>query len=91
MRRLFKRISLPLLLVAGLALLGPQTAEAAKWRRHVRHHHVAPVAVYAAPVRVHVPVVSVRVGPAVHVAAPGVRVNVGTRYPYYRHVPHYRW
>ena len=95
MKRLFQWISLPLLLLVGLALIGPQTAEAAKWRRHVRHshvhHYVAPVAVYAAPVRVYVPAVAVQVGPAVHVTAPGVRVNVGTRYPSYYRGPYYRW
>ena len=95
MKRLVKRISLPLLLLAGLALIGPQTAEAAKWRRHARHHHVhphyhvAPAVVYAPPVHVYAPAVGVYVGPAVHVRAPGVRVNVGSPYPSYHRGPHY--
>ena len=97
MRRFVKRISLPLLFVVGLALIGPQTAEAGKYRRHVRHvvvhdHvYVAPAVVYTAPVRVYAPPVAVRVGPGVHVAAPGVRVNVGAGYPYYHRGPYYRW
>ena len=97
MRMFVKRISLPLLLFVGLALIGPQTAEAGKYRRQARHvvvheHvYVAPAVVYTAPVRVYAPAVAVRVGPGVHVSAPGVRVNVGARYPYYHRGPYYRW
>jgi len=96
MKRLLKQISLPLLLLAGLTLIGPQTAEAAKWRRHARrtYGHPASVRVYAPGVGVHVgpgvhvraPGVRVHVGPGVDVLAPGVRVNVGPRY-----LPHYGW
>ena len=95
MKRMVKRISLLLLLLAGLALIGPQNAEAAKARRYVGRpyvhapYHVAPVAVYAPPVRVYAPAVGVYVGPAVHVRAPGVRVNVGYPYPLYHRGPYY--
>ena len=98
MKRLVKRISLPLLLLAGLMLIGPQTAEAGRWRRHARrayvhrHHYVAPPAAYAPRVRVYAPGVGVHVGPGVHVRAPGVRVNVGPRYPsYYGRSYYYGW
>ena len=105
MKRLVKRISLPLMLLAGLTLIGPQSAEAANWRRHARHPHVhphvhvapavvyaPPVVVHAPPVVVHAPAVGVYVGPAVHVRAPSVRVNVVTPYPSYQRGSHYyRW
>ena len=105
MTRLVKRISLPLMLLIGLTLIGPQTAEAAKWRRYARRarvhqsYYVAPSAVYAPPVRVYAPPVrvyapgvSVHVGPGVHVHAPGVRVHVPSRYPSYHGGSHYlRW
>ncbi len=106
MKKFVKRIALPLMLLVGLTLIGPQTAEAARWRRHARlahvhhsHHVVAPLAVhaplvrvYAPPVRVHAPGVSVHVGPRVHVQVPGVRVHVGSRYPsYYGGSYHFRW
>lgn len=98
MKRLVKRISLPLVLLVGLTLIGPQTAEAAKWRRYARrahvHHpiYVAPTTVYAPPVRVYAPGVSVHVGPGVHVHAPGVRVHVPYRYPSYHGGSYYfRW
>jgi hypothetical protein len=93
MKRLVKRISLPLLLLAGMMLIGPQTAEAAKWRRYAKRayvhqpYYVAPVAVYAPPVRVYAPPVrvyapgvGVYVGPGVHVDAPGVQVHVRSWY-----------
>jgi hypothetical protein len=89
MKRLVKRISLPLMLLVGVTLIGPQTAEAAKWRRYARRayvhrpYYVAPPAVYAPPVRVYAPGVRVRVVPGVDVHAPGVRVHVGSRYPSY--------
>lgn len=95
MKRLVKLVSLPLVLLVGLALIGPQTAEGARRHRYARHayvphRYVAPavvhapaVRVYAPPVRVYAPGVGVQVGPGVHVRAPGVRVNVGPRYPYY--------
>jgi hypothetical protein len=102
MKRLVQRISAPLLLLVGLALLGPQTAEAGKWRRQARrasvhqHHYVAPPVVYTPRVRVDVPrvrvyapSVGVHVGPGVHVDAPGVRVHVGSRYPFYYERSHY--
>jgi hypothetical protein len=98
MKRLVKRISLPLVLLIGLTLIGPQTAEAAKWRRYARRAHVhqpiyvAPTTVYAPPVRVYSPGVSVHVGPGVHVRAPGVRVHVPYRYPSYHGSSYYfRW
>jgi hypothetical protein len=98
MTRLVKRISLPLMLLVGLTLIGPRTAEAAKWRRYARRayvhrpYYVAPPAVYAPPVRVYAPGVSVHVGPGVHVYAPGVRVHVPSRYPSYRGGSYYfRW
>ena len=99
MKRLVKRISLPLVLLVVLTLIGPQTAEAAKWRRYARRAHVhqpiyaAPTTVYAPPVRVHAPGVSVHVGPGVHVHAPGVRVHVPSyRYPSYHGGSYYfRW
>jgi hypothetical protein len=97
MKRLVKRISLPLLLLAGLSLIGPQTAEAAGWRRYVprpyvrQPYYVAPVAVVAAPVRVYAPGVGVYVGPGVRVRAPGVRVNVGSPYPLYRNSYYFGW
>jgi hypothetical protein len=98
MKRLVKRISLPLLLLVGVTLIGPQTAEAAKWRRYARRayvhqpYYVALPAVYAPPVRVYAPGVGVHVGPGVHVHAPGVRVNVGSRYPsYHRGSYYFRW
>jgi len=94
MKRLVKRISLPLLLLVGLTLIGPQTAEAAKWRRYARHAYVhqpyvAPPAVYAPRVRVYAPGVGVQVGPRVHVRTPGVRVNVGSWYSSYNRGPYY--
>jgi hypothetical protein len=105
MKRIVKRISLPLMLLVGLTLIGPQTAEAAKWRRYARRAHVhqpyyvappavyaPPVRVYAPPVRVYAPGVSVHVGPGVHVHAPGVRVHVPSRYPSYHGGSYYlRW
>ncbi|MHC4405811.1 MAG: hypothetical protein ACYTG0_39705 [Planctomycetota bacterium] len=102
MKRLVKRISLPLLLLVGLTLIGPQTAEAAKWRRYARRAYVhrpyyaappavyAPrVRVYASPVRVYAPGVGVHVGLGVHVRAPGVRINVGSWYPSHYGRPYY--
>ena len=86
MRRFARKASLPLLLLLGLALALPQSAEAGGWRRYARRApvYVAPRVVYPAPVRVYAPAVGVRVGPGVHVTAPGVRVNVGRSYvPYY--------
>lgn len=87
MRKFVKRISLPLLIFVGLALVGMQTAEGAKWRRHARHAYVQPYyvaapVVYAPRVRVYAPGVGVQVGPGVHVRAPGVRVNIGGWYPH---------
>ena len=82
MKRLVKRISLPLMLLVGITLIGPQTAEAAKWRRYARRayvhrpYYVAPPAVYAPPVRVYAPPVRVY-APPVRVYAPGVSVHVG--------------
>ncbi len=95
MKRLLKRISLPLMLLVGLTLIGPQTVQAARWRRQVRRayvhppRYVAPPGVYAPPVRIYAPGVGVHVGPGVHVRAPGVRVNVGSWYPSYYRRPHY--
>jgi hypothetical protein len=95
MKKLVRHTSLPLLVLVGLALIGPQTAEAFGLRRYVRRayvhrpYHVVPRAVYAAPVRVYAPPVGVHVGPGVHVAAPGVRVNVGSPYSTYDGGPYY--
>jgi len=98
MKRLVKWISVSLLLLVGLVLIGPRTAEAARWRRHVRvatvyqHHYVAPPVVHVPPVRVYAPRVGVQVGPGVHVRAPGVQVHVGSRYPsYYGRSYYYGW
>jgi hypothetical protein len=98
MKRLVQRISAPLLLLVGLTLIGPQTAEAANWRRHARrasvhqHYYVAPPVVYVPRVRVYAPSVGVHVGPGVHVHAPGVRVHVGARYPsHYGRSHYYGW
>jgi hypothetical protein len=95
MKRLVRRTSLPLLLLVGLTLVVPQTAEAGKWRRYARRaavhrsHHVAPPVVYAPRVRVHAPGVGVHVGPGVYVRAPGVRVSVGPTYPSHYVRPYY--
>ena len=89
MKRLVKRFSLPLLFSVGLALIGPQTAEAARWHRYARRaylhrpYYLAPPVVRAPRVRVYAPGVGVHVGPGVHVYAPGVGVHVGLWYPYY--------
>ena len=89
MKGFVKRFSLPLLFLVGLVLIGPQTAEAARWHRHARHAYVhrpyyaAPPVVRAPRVRVYAPGVRVHVGPGVHVHAPGVGVHVGPWYPYY--------
>jgi hypothetical protein len=97
MKRLVQRISLPLLLWAGLTLIGPQAAEAAKWRRYAprpyvpQPYSVAPAAVYVPPVRVYAPRVGVSVGPGVYVRAPGVRVNIGSPYPLYRGPYYFGW
>ena len=94
MRRLVKRLLLPLLLLVGLALIGPQTAEAARWHRHARRAHIHhPYYVVRAPrVRVYAPGVSVHVGRGVHVRAPGVGVHIGSWYaPYYRGPHYYGW
>ena len=89
MRRLVKRLSLPFLLLVGLALIGPQTAEAGRWHRHARrayiHHpyYVAPPVVRAPRVRVYAPGVRVHVGPG---------GRVGSWYaPYYRGPYYYGW
>ena len=97
MKRLVKRISLPLLLLAGLTLMGTQSAEAHGWPRYVprpyvhQPYYAAPVAVVAPPVRVYAPGVGVYVGPGVRVRAPGVRVNVGYPYPRYRDAFYFGW
>ncbi len=107
MKRLVKRISLPLLFLVGLTLIGPQTAEAARWRRYARgpYVRVAPpvvysprvrvyapgVRVYAPGVRVYAPGDGVDVGPGVNVDAPGVRVRVQSWYPSRYGRPYYRW
>ncbi|NQT36558.1 MAG: hypothetical protein HQ581_03660 [Planctomycetes bacterium] len=92
MKRLVIQVSLPLMLLVGLTLIGPQPAEAAKWRRTARRSYVHPPIRVAPPVRVFAPGVGVHVGPGVHVRAPGVRVQVGPRYPsYYRGSFYSRW
>ena len=89
MKTLAKRLALPILLLAGLAMIAPQAAEAAPWRRHVRRHYVyrpvyvAPPVVRVPRVNVYAPGVGVHVGPGVRVRAPGVGVYVAPRYPYY--------
>ena len=96
MKRLVKRISLPLLLWAGLTLIGPQAAEAAKWRRYCAAALRSPTllrgsgGLYVPPVRVYAPGVGVSVGPGVYVR-PGVRVNVGSPYPLYRRPYYFGW
>jgi hypothetical protein len=84
MKKLARWIPLPLLVLAVLTLIGPQTAEAAFGRRIARRaYYAAPRAVYAAPARVYaapVPAYAapVRVyAPAVGVYAPAVGVHVG--------------
>jgi len=82
MKRLVKRISLPLLSLVALALLAPQMADAGRWRRYARGPRVhvdAPAAdVRVGPgVRVDAPRADVRVGRGVHVDAPGANVHVG--------------
>jgi hypothetical protein len=102
MKRLVKRISLPLLLLVGLTLIGPQAAEAARWRRYARRAYVhqtyyvappvvyaPPVRVYAPPVRVYAPGVGVHVRQGVHVHGPGVRVHVGSWHPSHYGGPYY--
>ncbi len=92
MKRLVIRVSLPLMLLVGLTLIGPRTAEAATWRRHARRSYVHPPIRVAPPARVFAPGVGVHVGPGVHVRAPGVRVQVGPRYPsYHRGSFYFRW
>ena len=98
MKSLVKRISLPLLLLVGLTLIGPQTAEAGRWRRYARRayvrrpYYVAPPVVYAPPLRVYAPGVAVRVGRGVYVRAPGVQIDVRPSYsPYYGGAYYYGW
>ena len=79
MKRFIQRISLPVLLFAGLMLIGTQTADAGSLHRHARrayvprHYYAAPAVVYAPPVRVYAPPVRVY-APPVRVYAPPVRV-----------------
>ena len=97
MRRLVKRISLPLLVLIGLILIGQQTAEAGHWRRHAdvptsTGTIMRRAVVYAAPVPVYAPVVGVHVVPRrVRVYSPGVWVNVGPAYPSYYGAYYYGW
>ena len=95
MKRFIQRISLPVLLFAGLMLIGTQTADAGPSHGHARrsyahrHYYAAPaVRVYAPPVRVYTPSVRVYV-PSV----PSFRVYVGPWVPsHYGHSPYYyRW
>ena len=88
MRKLVKWLCLPILASVGLALIGPQDADAARWRRHARWHGYAPyypvappvvaAPYYVAPPIVHAPSVGVVVpAPRVHVGVgPGVHVRV---------------
>jgi hypothetical protein len=80
MKMLVKRMSLPLLLLLGLALIAPQAAEAGRWRRYARRayarpYYVAAPVVYVPAVRYVEPVVVYT--PPVRVYAPAVRVDVG--------------
>ncbi len=85
MKKLVKLLLVPILVVVGLALIAPQAAQAARWRRAARYHgygygpyyRVAPPVVRAPGVGVIAPGVRVGVGPGVHVLAPGVGVHVG--------------
>ena len=79
MKRFIQRISLPVLLFAGLMLIGTQTADAGPSHGHARrsyahrHYYAAPAVVYAPPVRVY--------APPVRVYTPGLRVHVGPWIP----------
>ena len=83
MKSLSQRVSLPLLILVGTTLIGPQTAEAARWRRYATRAYVngpddvPPPVVQTPGVRVYAPGVGVHVGPGVDVVAPGVEVHVG--------------
>ena len=87
MKQLVRRLSWPLLVLAGAMLMMPQTADAARWRRY----YVGPRAVYGRGIGVYAPGVSVQIGPGVRVRAPGVGVYVGRGYRYYGRPYFYGW
>jgi hypothetical protein len=99
MRKLVKWLVVPILFSAGLLLIAPQGAQAARWRRWAAPYGYAYPRVVrpyvAAPgLRVVVPGpgVYVGVGPGVDVYAPGVGVHVGPVYrPYYWGPYSYGW
>jgi hypothetical protein len=104
MKKLVKRLIVPILVLVGLAIIAPQAAQAARWRYYARPHayvyrpyyygYAAPPLVRGPRVGVVVPApgVYVGVGPGVEVLAPGVGVHVGPVYrPYYWGPSYYGW
>jgi hypothetical protein len=101
MKRLVKRLIVPILVLVGLAMLAPQAAQAARWRYYARPYAYAYRPLYAVPpvvraprvgVVVPAPRVYVGVGPGVEVYAPGVGVQIGPVYrPYYWGYDYYGW
>ena len=90
MKKLIRWIALPGLLLAGLILVGAQTADAGVLHRHARrahahrHYHAAAAVLYAPPVRVY--------APPVRVYTPGIRVHVGPWvHSHYGHPYYYGW
>jgi hypothetical protein len=95
MKKLFRRLIVPILVLVGLAIIAPQAAQAARWRYYVgpRGYVYRPYYYgYVPPRVVYGPRVYVGVGPGVHVYAPGVGVDVGPAYPpYYWGPDFYGW
>ena len=89
MNKLVKWLAGPILVVVGLAVMAPQSAEAARWHRYGRCHTYGYSPYYVAS-----PVVR---APRVHVYAPGVRVHVNPWYGSYYwgsgygHYGYYGW
>ncbi len=100
MNRLAKWLAVPILVVVGLAVVGPQSAEAARWRRfarrgvyaHRHYYHVGPPIVRAPRVHVYAPGVGVYVDPwyGRYYWGPGYR-NWGPGYGYYGYYGYYGW
>jgi len=103
MKKLVRRLIVPILVLVGLAILAPQAAEAARWRYYARPYayayrpyygYAVPPVVYGPRVGVVIPAprVYVGVGPGVEVYAPGVGVQVGPVYrPYFWGYDDYGW